>query len=122
MGYRFEIDQTRNLIRETWTGPVGLNDYETAIAQLARHPDYREGMDSITDYRDAEIKLSYDAMRTLASRSAATEKWGRVAIVVSRNVEYGLARMYEEMIEFHNGHIKEFRIFNSIEEAERWLA
>jgi hypothetical protein len=78
-------------------------------------------MDGLTDYRNAEIKLSYEAMRQLATASVS-ERWGRVAIVVGRTVDYGLARMYRALTEFHGSHIQHFEIFTSLAEAEKWLS
>jgi hypothetical protein len=121
MEHLFEIDRSRNLVRERWSGEVTLRDYSAAFAELKRHPDYCEGMDALSDYRAARIKLSYEEMRILASRSTADERWNRVAIVVARLVDYGLARMYRALTEPHPAHIKEFSIFTSVEEADDWL-
>jgi len=122
MGYLFQIDTGRNLVRETWSGDVTLEHYKSAMAELRHHPEYRQGMDGLTDYRGARIMLSYNSMTMLASLCSSREKWGHVAIVVSRVVDYGLARMYQALTESSGSHVKEFRIFMSIEEAERWLA
>jgi len=122
MGYLLEIDSSRNLVRETWSGDVTLENYKSAIAELRHHPEYRQGMDGLTDYRCARIMLSYNSMTMLASLCSFTEKWRHVAVVVSRVVDYGLARMYQALTESSGSHVKEFGIFMSIEEAERWLA
>src|ERR1051326_4101551 len=122
MGYLFQIDSNRNLVRETWSGDVTLEDYKSAMAELRQHPEYRRGMDGLTDYRCARIMLSYKAMTMLASLCSTREKWRHVAVVVSRVVDYGLARMYQALTESSGSHFEEFRIFMSIEEAERWLA
>jgi len=122
MGYFLEINSAGNLVRETWSGDVTLENYKSAMAELRQHPEYRQGMDGLADYRRARIMLSYNSMTMLASLCSSAEKWRHVAIVVSRVVDYGLARMYQALTESTGSHVKEFRIFMSIEEAERWLA
>src|ERR1700746_4113926 len=118
MAYNFQIFKEQNLIRDYYTGKFGLEELMQITPLLQQHPDFRWGMDAISDFRSAEIDLNYRDMTILAQHSASKEKWGRLAVVVDSPAHFGLARMYRAMTEEHAGHWIAYEIFTSMEAAE----
>ena len=99
-----------------------VSEIERAIEALLAHPDYVDGMDSIFDYRRCDFsKARPEDLKSIAHflvphlpRFAK-----RVSLVVDRDLEYGVARMYgvyaEEIAP------RERRIFRDIDAAREWL-
>lgn len=93
-----------------------------AIEALLTHPDYVDGMDSIFDYRRCDFsKLSAENLKSVAhflvphlSRLAK-----RINLVVGRDLEYGLARMYGVYAE--DIAPRERHIFRDIGSARKWF-
>lgn len=93
-----------------------------AVEALLAHPDFVDGMDTIFDYSRCDFsKVSAEDLKSIArflvphlSRFA-----NRVNLVVERDLEYGLARMYgvyaEEIAP------SERRIFRDIDTAREWF-
>lgn len=93
-----------------------------AIEALLAHPDYVDGMDSIFDFRRCDFsKLSTEDLKSIARflvphlpRFAK-----RVNLVVGRDLEYGLARMYGVYAE--DIAPSERRIFRDTDTAQEWF-
>lgn len=119
--YSFQIDKARNLIRETWKGRVTLERLEQADAELMNHPDFADGMHLLSDVRNAELDLHYSQMEAYVAEIGPKERWGKMAVVVSSVADRGMARMYETLCRFQPNYFQEFRIFESLEEAEKWM-
>ncbi|MCH9027150.1 MAG: hypothetical protein IIA05_08565 [Proteobacteria bacterium] len=97
-------------------------EIESAIEALLAHPDYVDGMDSIFDYRRCDFsKLSAEDLKSIARFLAPhlPRFAKRISLVVERDLEYGLARMYgvyaEEIAP------RERRIFRDIDAAREWF-
>ena len=56
----------------------------------------------------------------IAKKNTGKRKEGKTAIVGSKDVEYGLARMYEAYTGFENLPY-EYKIFKDVDEAKEWL-
>lgn len=117
----YSIHPERNLIRRTLWGRITVDELRDMIASLRSDPHYRAQMDVLVDLRNAEVDISYDQMtdytRYLAGNNSTV---GRQAIVVSRQLEFGLARMYEQLTE--NTVLRtDLRVFMDMEEAELWI-
>ena len=55
-----------------------------------------------------------------AKKNAGKRKEGKTAIVGSKDIEYGLARMYEAYTGLENLPY-EYKIFKNVDEAKEWL-
>ena len=55
-----------------------------------------------------------------AKKNTGKRKEGKTAIVGSKDIEYGLARMYEAYAGFENLPY-EYKIFKEVDEAKEWL-
>jgi hypothetical protein len=124
MPYRVEYDGERDLVVLEYEGTV-----DTATAQegatVASDAAFRQDTNRVlVDLRDADLALSADDMRGLpAAISDALAEWSipvrafRRAIVVSdRWEDY---RLFEQVA---TGEGWTTRVFDSVDEARKWLA
>ena len=121
MAFQFVIDVQANVIRETWTGPVSLeNLFESCQLEWA-DPRYRKQMSMLSDFRAARIDITHEELRGFADFMGRQEAVQRHAIVVSRQVGFGLARMFTSLSEASSPYWDSLRVFFDFDEAERWV-
>jgi hypothetical protein len=110
--------------RVTLSGPIAIDKWKEAYHQLLSHPDFRKDMDTLWDFRAVEEihTLQPSDMHAIAREvtdRAEKRGAGRVALVMAREVDFGLARMYELM---SDGLVPlSIRVFRDLGEAEAWL-
>jgi hypothetical protein len=68
----------------------------------------------------AITKEGIERIIQIAKKNTGKRKEGKTAIVGSKDVEYGLARMYEAYTGFANLPY-EYKIFKDVDEAKEWL-
>ncbi len=103
-------------------GSLQRADIERAILALLAHPAYVGGMNELWDFRNAHIaRIQASDLMALARFVALhLERLGkRTAIVVGRDVDYGVARMWEGYAE--QAAPQERRVFRDRDEAMAWL-
>ena len=122
MPFVFVIDGAGNQIRETWTGTVTADELRESCRQEWADPAYRRGMDMLSDFSAATLDVSHDELRRFAQFIGQQEAVRRHAIAVGRQVGYGVARMFGSLSEVSSPYWSSLRVFNSLEEAARWLA
>ncbi|MBC7983051.1 MAG: hypothetical protein H7Y02_04265 [Candidatus Obscuribacterales bacterium] len=94
MPFKFHIDTQANVIRETWSGTVDLEQLQESCRQEWTHPDYKSGMSLISDFRIAEGNITADEVLWFASWFSCKDTPVKHAIVVSRELGLDLAEMY----------------------------
>jgi len=125
MAYKFIIDAKANLIRETWTDRVDLAQMKESSEREWAHPDYRKDMDMIVDFRQARMDLTTDEVWDFAAWFSERESLSMMAVVVSREAAYGMARMFQSINSAQSpaaGTVDNARVFYSLEAAEAWLS
>jgi len=120
MPFTFHIDTQANVLRETWTGSVDLEQLRDSCRQEWAHPDYRLGMPMICDFRKAENKLSADEILQFASWFSCEDKPVRLAIVVARESGLDMANLYTLISDGAQNEPSTTQIFFSYNAAERW--
>jgi hypothetical protein len=120
MPFTYSIHLDQNLIRQTLWGAVTATELRDLAAAMWADPDYRKKLDILADLREAQIEIPYDQMVEYTQFLSGQSDIGRQAIVVGRQLEFGMARMYEQLTE-HGVVRKDLRVFFSLEDAERWL-
>lgn len=120
MPYTFSIHPEQNLIRQTLWGRVTVDELRDIATRIWAHPHHRPRMDVLADLRNAEVDVSYEQMTDYTRFLAGNSTIGRQAIVVTRQLEFGLARMYEQLTENHMLRA-DLRVFLDMEAAERWM-
>ena len=81
-------------------------------------------MNFVSDYRESDFStLSTLQVRAIAQsiiQLAPQIGDGRCAIVVSKNVDFGMARMWEAIVS--ESVAFRFRVFRSMDDAVEWIA
>lgn len=121
MAVTFEWDTERRLLRTVVSGRLSEEEMLDYIREVWKRPD-RADFDEIADYRELDvsgISLSMLLKATQLSTELNRErKIYRVAFVVSGQLGFGIGRQYET---FREATPTITRMFQSIEEAEKWL-
>lgn len=117
------IDIQTGVLMRTVRGAISFEEFTRVIEETLVHPDFRPGMDSIWDLRQADLtNLTREDMRRIVEyieRQDETRGTGyKAALVVSREVDYGFTRMYKT---YADGLPVRLDIFRSLEEARAWL-
>ena len=106
------------------TGRLKLEELVGALEEVYGADDFDPDQDVVWDVRDADLTAfsSGDIRRVtdLVRENWGTSSSSRAALVVSRDVDFGLARMYEQLLD--TGSSGEVRVFRDYEEAVAWLA
>ena len=116
-----EVDHEKQLTVKTVTGNPSFEESMTAFRQfyegnLTRKVlwDFRKA--SLSRISSNHIEIILDYIRQHAEKRAG----GKTAILISKDLEYGMSRMIQSLIELKGIPI-ETEIFRSIEEAVHWL-
>jgi hypothetical protein len=117
------IDNKTGLVTFTVTGSAKVADLIAALDELFVTPGFRKNADILWDFSKwrAEPPEAWELRELVTFIDRNQDKRGtgyRVSIVVSRDLDYGLARMFEayaENLPFT------LRIFRKRSQAEAWL-
>lgn len=121
MPVSFSIDSENSIVYTKITGVLTSEELISGLEGLLDDPQFRPGLDGITDMSDSELDtFSIDAREIAELLVRYREKIGpsRTAVVVSKDITLGLTRMFQYFAEETS---IETRIFSSIEEAREWL-
>ncbi len=98
---------------------VDLLEHKRALMQ---DPEFRPGMKELSDVRKVErLDITSEGVKKLVALDvdhALGLGEYRLAIVVSADIVFGMARMYEILTESHDENV---RVFRAIDEAKAWL-
>jgi len=121
MPIKHDIDLRNNMLLVRRWGHITTHDEGLACEERANDDRISPGMPVLVDCREVEpadstetVKYLADCVTSLASDLAC----GPVAIVVSSDVEYGMARMYMAYTELSHPNTE---VFRDIESAREWL-
>jgi hypothetical protein len=114
----YTIDPRNRLVQSHASGLVTAEDFLEHGKRLAEDPAFDPSFDQILDLREAtQVELPTPALKGMASLRLFTAG-SRRALVASRDLAFGLARMYESLRADAPESIKAFR---TMEEARAWL-
>ncbi|RPJ32618.1 MAG: hypothetical protein EHM17_12845 [Verrucomicrobiaceae bacterium] len=115
----YRIDPRRRLRIEEYRGKVGLADLKDIVRAVVSDPDWSPDLNGLVDFTKAELELSANDVLRLALmlRQEQNRSRGWVVFAVSNSVAFGVVRM----LGYWARCTERFRIFNSREEAEKWL-
>ena len=105
----------------TRKGIIDARDESLAFQERDADPSVFHGIPVIVDCTEVDPPDTTEVVRYVARYSMRlAKKWkcGPLAIVVNSDIEYGMARMYQELTEW--GHA-DTEIFRSAQEALDWL-
>jgi len=121
MPITYRIDPNRGLVRTACTGLVTLPDVLAHFDVLQRDPRRTAHLDVLLDLRKLSSTPDSPQLRSVANRIGRVSDltFGRCAIVVDRDLMFGLSRMFEA---FAHEHFQEIQVFREPVAAEAWLA
>ena len=120
MKYKFFIDKEINVSFAKFEGEITSNILGEYIRESYNDPDWQKNQNSLCDLREADLLLSSDEMNEIVRSYAQDDQANKLAMIVSRDLEFGMSRMFEILTE-DKGIWKEYKIFRNITEAKQWL-
>jgi hypothetical protein len=121
MPLSYHIDEARGLLSLKGSGSITADDIDAYVEEVLEDPRQAYVTQELADFRDAEFSVTPDRVVKLAAldrKRLSRMKIVRRAIVVSNDLQYGLARMYGQFLAPSG---QEVRPFHDIDEARRWL-
>lgn len=122
MRFETHIDSAKGIARIRITGPMDVSGFSAVVTEFMDHPDFVPGMPAIWDMREADLeRITEEEIRSIGSQSRQlAERRGsaRVALVVSDDFRFGMARMTQVLAASPNLEMAAFRDFAS---AEKWV-
>lgn len=117
------IDPEVGLITHTVTGVLELADIKKAVEGLYENPDFEPGMNTLWQIKNGTIAVTatelpqlIELLKGLADRRGTGY---RVAIVVRRNMDFGLSTVFQ----MHAYSLPfEVKVFQSLTQAKRWVS
>ena len=107
--------------KDTVNEEITFEEIRSSYEAILSHPDYQDGMNSIWDVRNADAsKLDTHEIIRIASyfeSKLRNRPEYKVAIVVSRDLEYGLSKIYQVASADLPAKI---RVFDNFEKAKKW--
>lgn len=116
------IDKKIGVMIRTVTGELTFEDIKSAFESSLSHPDFHKDMHVIWDLQNADASKIYQQDVIRIARYFESQLKKRVdykaAIVVSRDLEYGLSRMYQVAVADLPAKIG---IFKRLGDAKNWV-
>jgi len=115
----YKIDKAHKLVMSTVSGVFTLADAMAHHGQLLKDPDFDPRYSQLVDFtHTTTAALSADDIRKLAERRVF---WpcSRRAFLVSGDLLFGLARMFEMLRE--NAGDEGIRVFRRLDDALEWI-
>ena len=114
----YRIDLERRIILSTASGTLTDEDLRSHQRDVLADPHFESTLNQLWDLREVvQIETSNATLGELArARSYAAET--KRALVAPRDVQFGMARMFQIL---HDQAPEDLRVFRNLEEARDWL-
>ena len=117
-----EIDKKANLRKHKVTGDLTVESLLAELGKIYSEPEFQADTDVLWDLRDAKFTSVSPADVQRVSDFVAGH-WGvgksKAALIVSRDFEFGMTRMYEILLESRTS--AQVRVFRDLDEALKWI-
>jgi hypothetical protein len=114
-----KIEKARKLVISTGSGVLTMADALAYQDKLQQDPEFDPSFSQLLDFTHVtKVELETEDIRRLAQRSLFSTD-SRRAILVSSDVAYGLARMFEVLRESLGE--KGIQVFRNLDEALDWV-
>ena len=128
MTAKHHIDNDNQLIITTWEGDASDIELIEAIRKYQNNIQNSPGCINYNEVVNLKkvtgLKLTTKGIKTIgsiASKTDTKEINKKLALIVSSNLAFGLARMYEAYRSFSKNAHKEIRVFKNETEALKWV-
>ena len=122
------IDNNNQLIVTTWEGVARDIEFIEAIKNyqnnIQNHPNYVDFNEVVDLRKVTSLKLTTEGIKTISTIASTTDTKDinkKLALIVSSNLAFGLARMYEAYRSFSKNANKEIHVFKDETEAFKWV-
>ena len=117
------IDAAAGLRSLVISGAVTFDELTAALRTIYQDPAFQPEHNSLWDLRRADV-TAIDAAQVRGLTDLVRKRWGssgrpRAAIVVVREFDFGLARMYELRLDSLGS--GEVQVFRCIDDAHEWF-
>jgi hypothetical protein len=124
MKIKTEINQKKNVRVHIVSGPFDIEALFKSLTEMYTSLPMQSDMNVLWDLRGAEDIASLATEQLKKVIDLVGKKWGssgknKAALVVSRQVDFGLARFYEQQLENHTP--SKIRVFRDIKKAVGWI-
>ena len=120
MPIKYDVDGSKGVVFEYWSGGISAQDVSEHWARLLSDPDALACATSLADVRDAEPRLTDVELRRLVETIAVPilkgKSW-KSAILVQKPVQFGMARQFHIFAEAYS----KDAIFTDEKAARDWL-
>ena len=117
------IDSQQNLVIHIVSGPLLLSEVKQATHRLFADPNFRTEMNILVDLRNGTVKnLSQSDIEEFVALNIQMGKQrgdGRSAIATGREVDFGIARQLQAMLD---NTPRKLGVFRDYQKAIDWLA
>lgn len=121
MPIEHKVDEETGIMHVRRWGAITTHDEDTAIIKRNEDPAVVPNIPVIVDCREVEPPDSPEVVQYIADKATMIAEeldCGPVAIVISSDVEYGMARMYMGLTALKHPDTK---VFRSYDKALKWL-
>ncbi len=123
MKFSTKIDKKLGVRMHKVAGEVTVSDILAELKQVYSKPDFDSTLNVLWDLRQARL-VSTSSMEVDELSRFVADHWGkpggsRGALVVSRDFEFGLTRMYEVFLESKTPN--DVTVFRDYDEALEWI-
>jgi hypothetical protein len=116
----YSLDKQKGLVIVTGAGVVTGQELLALQDRARKDPDYDPRLPVLMDYRELDLQtVNTEDLRQLSARSAVHPSTRR-ALLVSGELAFGLARMFQAFSAV-GGHSENIRVFRNRGEALAWL-
>ena len=124
LGITTQIDRERNLRIHCVTGALTFDELVNTLKEIYSAPDFDPDMNSLWDLREADVSTfetpDIQNLKNFVGKHWGTKGKSKSAIVVSRDLDFGLSRMYEFYLQAKSS--SEVQVFREYDEALKWIA
>jgi len=116
------IDKKTGVMIRTVTGKITFEEIKSSYEASVTHPNFQKDMNVIWDVRDADASKfdNQDVIRIARYFETQLKDHAdyKVAVIVSRDLEFGLSRTYQVAAADLPAKIE---IFINLEDAKKWV-
>ena len=116
------FDPKRGIRIHICSGTVDPDDILQALHEVYSDEGFSHSHHAIWDFRNCTVKISGDEMQKIINYVQRYRKGpggGKVALVVSRSSDFGLARMYNLLSEYQVD--RDLMVFRNYDDALKWI-
>jgi hypothetical protein len=118
MPAKYVVDVGKRIVFTTFSGTLTFADVAAHAAALRKDPDFDPTFSELLDFTDVvSQELHYAELTTVAKHLDPFALRSKRAFVATTSLNIGNSRMYHVL----RGDSPNARVFNSVEEARRWL-